>query len=84
MSKDLDDKKRINRLLERACKGTSVTSKELLRELVTSGNMNLYEIGLNLDDLKSIVADLAESKEISELTSKTSKAKTKFEIGIPG
>lgn len=76
MAKDFDDKKYFHNLLEKACKGTIVTPKELLRELVNSGYKNLYAGDLSLDELKMIVADLIDSKEIAEIYSNKSGKKT--------
>lgn len=80
MVKDFDDKKQFHKLLEKACKGTSVTSKELLRELVNAGYRNLDDIDLALEDLKMIVSDLVDSKEISALHSHP--AGTRIDTGV--
>lgn len=67
MAKNFDDKKYFNSLLEKACRGTSITPKELLRELVTSGYKDIYSSDLRIEDLKMIIADLVDSKEISDM-----------------
>jgi hypothetical protein len=76
MAKDFDEKKYFHTLLEKACKGTNVTAKDLLRELVNSGYKNIYSGDLSLEDLKMIVADLVDSKEISEMYSHKSGKKS--------
>ena len=81
MASDFDNKKYFHSLLEKACKGTPIISKELLRELITSGYKNIYDSDLSVDDLKMIVADLIDSKEISEQHSQRSgKKNTVVEI----
>lgn len=61
--------KRFLKMLENACKGTLVTPKELSQELVTGGYKALKEINLSLEDLKAIVSDIADTKEIAALYS---------------
>lgn len=80
MAKDTDERLQYQKLLETACKGTPVTPKELLRELVYTGYKKYYDIDLGLDDLKSIVADLVDSKEIAELANRNNGAKPEMEI----
>ena len=63
MAKDFDENKYFNRLLAKACKGTSITPRELLRELIGIGYQNVSDIDFSLEDLKEIVADLVDSKD---------------------
>ena len=80
MNRSVYLKKQFHKLLEKACKGTSITPRELLRELVNSGYKNLYDLDLSLDDLKMIVSDLEDSKETSVLYSYRSGAKTEMNV----
>ncbi len=73
-------KNRFHKLLEKACKGTSITPRELIRELVYSGYKNLYDLDLTLDDLKMIVSDLEDSKETSVLYSYRSGTRTEMDV----
>ncbi len=66
-------------MLERACKDSVVTPKELLRELVSSGYKNIYDMEITLDELKSICEDLEDSKEIEELHSHKAGVKSNFD-----
>ena len=80
MIEDFDSKKYFQKQLENACKGTPVTPRELLRELLNSGYKNLYSGELSTDELEMTVADLVESKEISGATnSKRGKASNTIE-----
>lgn len=56
-------KSAFNRLIEDACKGTDVSTRELHRELVNFGYSSFKDLNLSLDDLKDIVTDISESKE---------------------
>lgn len=76
MAKDFDNKKHFQTMLEKACKGTIVTPRELLRELVISGYKNLYSGDLSLEEVKMIVVDLVDSKEISGASSLKNEKKT--------
>lgn len=71
--------KSFNRLLEIACKGTTVSTKELLRELVNYGYQNFKDLDLTLEDLKMIVSDIADSKEISALYTHASGTRSEVE-----
>ena len=64
--------KSFNKLVEIACKSTNVSTKELLRELVNYGYQDFKELDLTLEDLKMIVSDIADSKEIATLYTHTS------------
>ena len=56
-------KSAFNRLIEKACNGTDVSTRELHREFINYGYSNFKNLNLSLEDLKSIVADISESKE---------------------
>ena len=56
-------KNTFNRLIEKACKGTDVSTRELYREFINYGYSNFRDLELSLEDLKAIVADISESKE---------------------
>lgn len=73
-------KKEFQKMLEKACKDSVVTPKELLRELVSSGYKNIYDMEITLDELKSVCDDLEDSKEIAELWSHKSGVRTDYEI----
>lgn len=61
--------KRFQKMLEKACKGTLVEPKELSQELVTGSYKALREIDLSLEDLKAIVSDIEDTKEIAVMYS---------------
>lgn len=69
------NKNAFNLLIEKACKGTDVSTRELYRELVNYGYSNLKDLELSLEDLKAIVADISESKEstITHIQTKASR-----------
>ena len=52
-----------NRLIEKACKGTAVSTREFYREIASNGYKNFKDLDLTLEELKSIVLDIADSKE---------------------
>ena len=61
--------KRLIKRLEEACKDTLVTPRELSLELVTGSYKTLKEIDLSLEDLKAIVSDIEDTKEIAAMYS---------------
>ncbi len=67
------NKNAFNKLIEKACEGTDVSSKELYREIINNGYGNFKELELSLEDLKVIVADISESKEsiVTHIQTKT-------------
>ncbi len=71
-----------NKLIEKACKGTIVSTKELHRDLYNSGYHDLYDLDLELEDLKMIVSDIADSKEISSLHTHASGTKPLNETNL--
>ncbi len=73
-------KKEFQKMLEKACKDSLVTPKELLKELVSSGYKHFYDLEITLDDLKAVCEDLEDSKEIAELWSHKSGVRTDYEI----
>lgn len=81
MSIKYPNNKSFNKLIGKACKGTTVSTKELLRELVYIGYKNFKELDLTLEDLKIIVSDIADSKEIS--ASHTHVSGTRAEVEAP-
>ena len=56
-------KNAFNRLIEKACKGTDVSTRELYREFASNGYGNFKDLNLTLEDLKLIVLDISDSKE---------------------
>ncbi len=80
MSIKFSNYKSFNKLIGKACKGTTVTTKELLRELVDNGYQNFKELDLTLEDLKMIVSDIADSKEISALYTHTTSTRSEVEV----
>ncbi len=55
------------RLLQRACKGTSVTTRDLVRELTLNDIASIKTGEIGLDYIKEIVSDLADSKDNESL-----------------
>ena len=54
-------------MLKQACAGTSVSTRELVKELSFSNLTDLREGELTVDDLREIVLDLASGKDDSIL-----------------
>jgi len=66
-------------LLLAACEGTSVTTRELVKEL-SSEEITLIKSGeISLDDIKEIVNDLADSKDNEPLYKVSMRKKGKDE-----
>ena len=65
MSYAINNKKTFNKILKEACKGTSVSPKEVIQDLIRGGAIDLFYLDLSKEDVQLIVADLVESKEIS-------------------
>ena len=68
------NKNAFSRLIEKACKGTDVSTRELHREFINYGYSNFKDLELSLEDLKAIVAGISESKEstITHIQTKSS------------
>ncbi len=79
MTKSVNAKKKFQKMLEKACKNSAVTPKELLRELVSSGYNNIYECEFGIDELKYIIDDLEDAKEIAEFHSHKSSKNQNYE-----
>ena len=73
-------KKEFQKMLNNACKNSVVTPKELLKELISSGYKNIYDLEITLEELKSVCDDLEDSKEIAELWSHKSGVRNDYEI----
>ena len=58
-------KNAFNKLIEKAYKGSNVSTKELHREFDNNDYKNFKALNLTLEDLKMIVSDIADSKETS-------------------
>lgn len=69
MSNSNNVNKRFQKMLEKACKGTFVTPRELNQELVAGSYKNLKEMDLSLEDLKLVVSDIEDTKEIAAMYS---------------
>ena len=54
--------------LRQACAGTTITTRELIKELSFSDLADLREGELTVDDLREIVLDLASAKDDSFLS----------------
>lgn len=81
MAKKFDNKQYFQTQLEKACKGTVITPRELLRELINSGYKNLYSGGILYDELEVTVADLIDSKEVTGANNpKNGKASNTVEV----
>lgn len=50
-------------ILETACKGTSVTTRELLKELTTDDLADIRNGDMTFEDIVSLVMDLADNKD---------------------
>lgn len=53
--------------LKSACKGTSVTTRELLKELTSEDLVEIKTGEMTVDDLKNVVLDLADNKDNAKL-----------------
>jgi hypothetical protein len=75
MNFKMHNKNAFNLLIEKACNGTDVSTRELYREFVNYGYSNFKDLELSLEDLKAIVADISESKEstITHIQTKASR-----------
>ena len=58
------NKNSFRKLIEKACKGTTVSPREVHQEIFNCGYKNFMELGLTLEELKTIVSDIAESKAV--------------------
>ena len=54
----------LQKILAKACAGTIVTTKELVKELSREDFVNIKEGEMTVDDLRQIVLDLVESKAV--------------------
>ena len=63
MTIDDEDLRPLQIMLRQACAGTSVSTRELVKELTFSDLANLREGEMTVDNLKEIVSDLAAGKD---------------------
>jgi hypothetical protein len=54
-------------ILETACKGTSITARELIKELTAADLAEIMSGDMTAADLKSLVLDLADDKDNAQL-----------------
>ncbi len=67
MSSENNKQSLLQRILEKACKGTSVTTRELFVELTQDDLASVKNGELTAEDLRLLVLDLADSKENAQL-----------------
>lgn len=63
MNKDNTSKNPLQKILEKACKGTAVTTRELITALSAYDLAAIREGEITAEDLKTIVSDIADDKE---------------------
>jgi exopolyphosphatase/pppGpp-phosphohydrolase len=63
MAKEKTTKSPFQKTLEKACAGTSVTTRELVAALNTYDLAAIREGDMDAKDLKSLVMDIADSKD---------------------